>query len=130
MAHNYDIALQIEAGDKTEELIRYIFNELDDENLDVTDVTKNVDTSGNIAFEPITISAILGTSTVVAILIARLIEKWMDSQKETANLELIYQAGNSGLSDAAINAIKEVASKYADVSISNGVISIPKNIPS
>jgi len=111
----FDTVISVSAGENTEELVRYITSELDDESLDQIEIDRNLDRRGDLASEPITVAALVGLAGVTVVTVGRIIERWQESRRQRDQSKTIIEAFK--LSDDAGEAVAELASRHADVAI-------------
>lgn len=115
--------LILEAGENTEELLQFITSEMDDATLDKIDVHRDVVKPDNLATEPLTIAATLTLSTTLVIIVGRIIERWLENQRQLDHLRIV--AAGFKESDEAGNGLAQVSKAHAAVSISYG---LPKTV--
>ncbi|WP_299636339.1 hypothetical protein [uncultured Ruegeria sp.] len=118
-------AIEVSAGTETDELISYIFNEMTDDEADAVDVERVSDHSGDIAFEPVSATAIFAVTSATAFLVLRLIEQWVEGRRQDKQIEALVRASQTGVSDDVVKALTELSKKHADISVSRGSISAP-----
>jgi hypothetical protein len=111
--------IKLMAGDDTEDLISFVANELPPELLDAMEIERIHAEDIQVASEPITVGALISLTSVAAIAVTRLLEKWIENRREREHMNLVVRA--FGVSDEAGRALAELARKHADVSISYGV---------
>ncbi len=111
--------IRIDAGVQTETLLQFITNELDDATLDKIEIQREIVKSDNLATEPLTATATLALATTSLILVTRIIERWMENQKQ--NTQLMIVAEGFKQSDEAGKELAKLSKNYSKVSISYGM---------
>ena len=81
--------IQIRSGEHTEELLKFILNEIDDETLDSIEVEREILRDSPVASEAMTVGALITLAPVLTMTIARLIERWLEGKRQKDQLELI-----------------------------------------
>lgn len=109
-------SLIINYGDKTEKVLKSILKEIDDDMLDEIAIDRKIETPEGLASEPITIAVTVTASSVLIIHITRLIERWLESRRQADARKMLITASN--ISKEALEAMKELEEKHADVAIS------------
>jgi hypothetical protein len=107
--------LLLEAGDDTESLVRYITNELEDNELDQVDVKREVAQSENLATEPLTITATLLLSAPLVIAVGRIIERWLENRNQLDHLRIVAEGFEQ--SDKVGKSLAEISKAHAKVSV-------------
>jgi hypothetical protein len=116
--------LELKAGDQTEELLRFITNELDDEVLDTIEIEREGLRSDKLATEPLTVAATLTLATTTVVIIGRLIERWLENKKQIDQLDIVAEGFKQ--SDEAGKALSVLAKMNAKVSIAYGILKPPR----
>jgi hypothetical protein len=111
----------LSAGDKTEELINFVFRGLSDELTDQIELQRVADTEGGVARELITAGAILTFAPALGIPVFRLVERWMEINRQKSAVKLICEAGKED--KAIMKTLAELEKKHADVMVSYGKLS-------
>ena len=111
--------IHIDAGAQTEDLIQYITSELDDATLDQIEIHREVVKSGNLATEPLTAAALLTLATTTVVVVARIIERWLESQKQLEQLAIVAKGFKQ--SDQAGQALADVSKTFSKVSVAYGM---------
>lgn len=114
--------LWIDAGEKTGSLVDFITNELDDDTLDQTEVDREIDPTTKLASEPITLTVTFTLSVTTAIAIARIVERWLETDRQIRTMKLV--ADGFKQSDEAGKALAKLADKHTSISIAYGPPSI------
>ena len=112
-------SIRIDAGAQTEALLQFITNELDDATLDQIEIQRDVVKSANLATEPLTAAATLALATTAVFAVARIIERWMENQKQNTQLRIVAEGFKQ--SDEAGKALTDVSKTYSKVSIAYGM---------
>lgn len=112
--------LEIRAGEYTESVLQFILEQLETElgveALDDIEVNRERHRPDPVASEPVTIAvALIGLSTTTAILVARSIEKWIEKERQEANIQLMLKGFQQ--SDEAGKAVQAVVMRHANVSV-------------
>jgi hypothetical protein len=107
--------LCIVADKDTEPLINFIFRELSDEDADNVKLDRMVPESGGVARELLTTGAILTFSTTLAVQIFRLIERWMEQQRQAEARKLIYEAATQN--PEALKILSDLEKLHSNVSV-------------
>jgi hypothetical protein len=112
-------SIRIEGGPFTESLLQYITHELDDETLDKIEINRDVAKADNLATEPLTIAATLALTTTAIVVVARIIERWMEAQRQLVQLRIVAEGFDH--SDEAGKVLAEVSKANSKVSIAYGM---------
>ena len=112
-------AIGIAAGDSTEKIFDELLAEIDDETLDQLDITRELEPSEGLAGEPVTIGVLITGGAVVVSAVLRIIERRMEYNRQMAQMKIV--AENFQLNPELGKILAEIAKKYADVSISQGL---------
>ena len=96
-----DLRVYIDGGNKTEELIQAIYDNLkiekgEDAALDAMDVERGHGMSGGVVNEPVTVCAVLTFSVSLAAIIAHVIEKHWEYQHQERVLNVIVEEQKKG----------------------------------
>src|SRR5688572_20391954 len=110
--------IKLSAGDRSEELLGYVTQQLDDDDLDSVSVEREQTRTPGVASEPLTTAVLLTVTPIVAATIARLVERWLESRRQETQLRIVLDG--FAQSDTAGRQLTELATKYADVSVSFG----------
>jgi hypothetical protein len=117
--------LLIEAGSVTGELVDFITNELDDEEIDSIVVDRKLAEPSDLANEPITLAVTLTTVGVTTIVvIARLIERWMETRRQTTMMKIVAEGFEK--SDSAGKALAKIAERHSAISVAYRLPEVPK----
>ncbi|WP_138731646.1 hypothetical protein [Modestobacter excelsi] len=111
----FDTVMSVSAGDDTEDLVRYITSQLDNDSLDQVEVVRDLDRRGDLASEPITVAALVAVTGVTVVTIGRIIERWLENRRQHAEAKMLITTYQ--LSKEAGDAYAALASRHADVSI-------------
>ena len=109
----------IEAGDQTGELVDYLTSQVDDNTLDSIDVKRQIAPVSGLASEPVTVAVTLTLSTATVIVVARVIERWLENQRQAQAMKAVVDGFDK--SEAAGKALAGLASKHAQISLSYGL---------
>ena len=82
--------MMIEAGEHTEDLLKFVVSQTSDEVLDTTEVLRMTSQSGR-ASEPITTAVVLTLANSSITAISRLIEQWMGEQRQETALRIVSE---------------------------------------
>jgi hypothetical protein len=107
--------LRLEAGDLTEELLRFVTAELDDATLDQIEVERTRRASEGLASEPLTAAATLTLATTAVVAVTRLIERWLEKQRQLETLTIVAEGFTE--SDEAGRELAKLAASHANVSV-------------
>lgn len=121
-SERHEDVLTLTAGELTEDLIRFVTGELDDEVLDDVDVHRVLARQDDLASEPITIAVVLGLSTATVVAVGRIIERWIEKKRQRENIELTIEAFKLG--PKAGQLIGNLARSHAEVSVSYSLSSV------
>jgi len=110
--------LKIEFGEETESLLEFVLAEFDDEELDIIQVERETVEGEGLASEPTTVLAVIGLTSVVAIGVCRLIERYLEEKRQRENIKLVLVA--YGVSNEAGMAVARIAESHANVAVSFG----------
>ena len=116
--------LYIDAGTATGDLTRFIAGELSDAQLDEIEIDRQGLRSDKLATEPITIAATITLATTSVVMITRLIERWMEKNRQLEQMILV--ANGFDKSDAAGKALADLSKANAKVSVSYSLATTPK----
>jgi hypothetical protein len=116
--------LYLDAGSHTEDLLTFLTNELDDDLLDSIEIEREGLKSDRLATEPITIAATLTLATTTVIVVGRIIERWMEGQRQLQQLRVV--ANGFKQSDEAGKALAALGKENAKVAVSYGMPSVQK----
>ncbi len=120
-------SLTLNADISTDSLVNFITNELSDDDLDNVDVQRIQDESSKLATEPVSVVAIITLSTTLAVSVCRIIERWIEMQKELKHMEIV--ADGFKISDEAGKALAKLGEKHASVSIHYKLLGLPSGKP-
>jgi hypothetical protein len=107
--------LEISAGEHTEELLKFILDELGDEHIDEVDVKREIRRGDPLAGEAITTAVLLTLGPMLIIATTRIIEKWLENRRQEQGMETTIKA--YGLSKDAGAAVHELAITHANVTV-------------
>lgn len=116
--------IRLDAGESTKSLSDYITANLSDEELDAMDVHRQQREEASLVSEPITTSVTFTVAVAGAISIARLIERWMETQRQVRMMTIVVEGFKQ--SDQVGKALAKLASEHAKISVS---YSLPKSGP-
>lgn len=105
--------LIVDAGDQTDQLLNYIFSELDDEKLDEIEVERKYSESPGLAREPVTMMAALTLGPVLTTGVVRLIERWLETKRERENMSMVLKGFE--ISEEAGKTLAEMAKSHSNV---------------
>ena len=86
------VALQIFAGERTEELLQVLLAEVDDETLDGMKVSREISKTEGLAAEPLTLSVVLLASPVVLSRLLDVIDDYLKDKNRIEQGRLIVDA--------------------------------------
>jgi hypothetical protein len=115
--------LELNADQFTEDVWQYVSEHLDDPTLDSIGVKRTVQDSPDLASEPVTTTIVLTLAPLAAVAVLRLIEKWMEAERQRQQLEIVLRG--FAVSDEAGKAAASLAGKHAQVSIKHGLPTLP-----
>lgn len=110
--------LYLNVGDHTEELISFITNNLEDEVLDEVDLSR-IHAESSVASEPITIAAVMFLSSAAIYATARLIEKWLEIERQKDVREDLIVAWDKD--ENLGKAMVEMEKSHSNVIVSQGM---------
>jgi hypothetical protein len=110
--------LKLSAGERSEELLAFVTRQVDDTTLDSMTVEREQTRTAGVASEPITTAVLLTVTPIVAATISRLVERWLESRRQQTQLQIVLDG--FAKSDEAGRQLAQLATKYADVSVSFG----------
>lgn len=108
----------LSAGDKTEALVNFIFNEMSDDLVDQIKLDRITPADGGVAREFITTGAILTFAPALGIPIFRLIERWLETNRQREQTKLICEASKED--KALMRVLADLEKKHSDVMIKYG----------
>lgn len=122
--------LYLNVEDHTEELISFITNNLEDEVLDEVDLSR-LHAESSVASEPTTIAAVMILSSTAIYATARLIEKWLELQRQKDVRDTLRVAWDKD--EDLGKAMLEIEKLHSNVIVSQGMptaemIANPKNL--
>jgi hypothetical protein len=83
-----------------------------------------VQDSPDLDSEPVTTTIVLMLAPLAAVAVLRLIEKWMEAERQRQQLEIVLRG--FAVSDEAGKAAASLAGKHAQVSIKYGLPTLPE----
>jgi hypothetical protein len=107
----------------TEDLWQYVSANLDDSTLDEVEVERDIKDPSGLASEPVTSAIILALSPRAAAAVLRVVEKWMEAERQREQLEIVLRGFS--ISDEAGKSAASLAAKHAEVSIKYGPPALP-----
>lgn len=110
--------LSLKCGTETELLLRFITENLTDEQLDEVEVVREFDKVSGVGGEPLTVTAILTLTPIITIAVTRLIERWIEARKQEKQMKLIIEG--FGVSEEAGKQLAAVATNNTTVSYTQG----------
>ena len=110
--------LSLKCGSETESLIRYITENLSDEQLDTIEVDREFNKVSGVGGEPLTITAILTLTPIITLAVTRLIERWFENKRQDAHNKLIIGVADK-VSDESMKALVELIKSNNSVSLNN-----------
>ena len=116
--------LVISGNEDVGDLWQFISDSLGDEILDEIEVTRKVRPSDGLACEPLTSAVILTLAPLGAAAVLRLVEKWMEFNRQREQLEIVLRGFS--VSDEAGKAAERIALKHAQISVKYGPPSLPQ----
>jgi len=84
--------LKLSYDDQTEELLKFILDQLDETALDSIEVDREFSEPEGLASEPITVGVILTLSPVIIVTVGRLVERWMENKRQEKQIEELRKA--------------------------------------
>jgi hypothetical protein len=111
--------LRIEAGQRTEEVVGFVLNNLSDEALDEVDIVREKAADEGLVSEPITVAAVITLTATGVLAITRLIELYMEHNRQISTLQIV--ANGFSQSSEAGRSLAELAKAHAQVSVSFGI---------
>lgn len=118
--------LFLSAGNRTNELLKFVLSELSDDEVDAIEVQREVQRDAGLAREPVTTSAVLALASTMTIVVGRLIERWLQANAHETHLKIVYRAAEGSGPEVA-EILARLADKYADVEIRHGSLELPKS---
>jgi hypothetical protein len=124
--------LQVACDADTEELVQFILDclekdELDDlerKEVDDIEVVRKSEPTTGLSGEPLTIAATITLATILVPRVARIIERWMEHRQQLKELDIV--AKGFARSDKEGIELARVAAAHAKVSISYALERSPK----
>lgn len=110
--------ISLKCGSDTESLIRYIAENLSDEQLDAIEIDKELGPVSGVAAEPITIGALITLTPIITIQIVRLIERWLENKRQDAHNKLMIGIAGK-VSEDSMKALVELITSNNRVSLNN-----------
>jgi uncharacterized protein YfeS len=108
--------LRLNAGENTETLLQFITSELDDEILDEMEVQREYIGTSKLVSEPITAAVAFTTISVTGmIMIARLVERWLEAERQRKSLEIL--ADTALKNTEAGKVLAGAVEKHSDVAL-------------
>ena len=107
-----------------EAIVTYIMNNLPDETIDGIELERISPISGGVAREVITTAAVLTLVPTVTVAVVRLIERWMEINRQQKSTQFIYEASKAN--PAALKALAELERKHTETFVKYGQIGDPR----
>jgi hypothetical protein len=107
--------LTLSAGPETEALVNFIFKELSDQLVDQIDLKRVTPATGGVAREFITTGALLTLAPALALPVFRLIERWMETNRQREAVNVIYQASKQD--KELMKTLAELEKRHSDLMI-------------
>jgi hypothetical protein len=107
--------LSVYAGSDTDALVSFIFRQLPDAQVDQIGLDRIAGQGGGVARELITTAAVLSFSSALALPIFRLVERWMEQERQKRAMKLIYEAARE--TPQALEILAELEKKHTEVSV-------------
>ena len=107
--------LKLQAGEETEDLLKFILDDLPNETLDEIDVERTQARAHGLASEPITTAVVLTLGPPLVKRVCKLIDKWLEHRREERQMQLVLTAYERSPEIGA--ALADLAGKHADVAI-------------
>lgn len=111
--------LVLDAGRHTEDLLAFLTNELDDDTLDQIEIERQGLKADKLATEPVTIAATLTLATTAVVVVGRIIERWLENQRQLDQLRVVATGFNQ--SDEAGRALAALGKENAKVAVTYGM---------
>jgi hypothetical protein len=86
------MTLRIEGDGDLEDAVQAIVSALSDEELDAIELEREAGDATGIAYEPMTVAAIITASTPIALAAIRLLDRWLARQDQRKTLRLVWDA--------------------------------------
>lgn len=118
-------SIKLRFGDATEDLLGFLTRSLSDDEVDEIEVERVMAKSVGLASEPTTVAAVVTLSSVVAISLCRLIERYFEERRQLRQMELVLEA--YGVSVEAGREIAELAKRHANIVATFGELPKPKS---
>jgi len=122
MSESKDV-LTIVADTETDNLVNFIFRELPDNVVDMIDLERLSPATTGVARELVTLAAVLTFSSTLSIAIFRLVERWMEQERQRVAAELIYKSGTDNPTVTKI--LSDLEKKHSDVLVRYGSLKLP-----
>ena len=116
--------LVLDAGRQTEDLLAFLTSELDNDTLDQIEIERQGLKSDKLATEPVTIAATLTLATTAVVVVGRIIERWLENQRQLDQLRVVATGFNQ--SDEAGKALAALGKENAKVAVTYGMPSAPR----
>ncbi len=116
--------LYLEAGEDTEQLINFIFQNLPDSEVDEIDLYRSAPANTGVAREPITTSAILACSSTMALSVLKLVRLWMEHRRQDRTTKFIYDAAQ--VNPEAAKLLAQLEKEHSKVSIEFEKVRLPE----
>jgi hypothetical protein len=107
--------IAINAGEQTEDLLRFVTANLTDADLDAIEVDREFEEIEGLATEPVTIAAVITASGAIVATVATLIAKWIETRRQADHLELILRGYRE--SPQAGDALLQLSKVHAGVKV-------------
>ena len=107
--------IKIAAGTSTDELVSFIFRELDDDIVDQIDLERASVKPEGVARELVTTAAVLTLASTLTVSVVKLIARWLEQNRQRDAIELVYQASKRDPDMAKL--LAELELKHADVMV-------------
>ena len=111
----------IETEENLDELLRYLMENISDEEIDGLELEKITEPSKGIAYEPVTVAAVIVASTPIALAVLRLLERFLQDHTHHKIINLVWDAGRDN--PALSSTLASLGKTYAGVEAKQGLIS-------
>lgn len=119
-----DAMFSIETDGKLDDILQYVMDRVSDEEIDQLELERVAGAASGIAYEPVTIAAIIAASTPVALAVLRLIERYLQGREHRDTLRIVSSSAHDN--PQISRELASLAKSYAGVEIKQGLISMKR----
>jgi hypothetical protein len=111
-----EVRFTLEAGEDTSDLDQFVFQQADLPPIDELVVKREFSRPDGLASEPITVTVIIGAAATTAVVIGRIVERWLENRRQREAVRVIVEVARE-LPELAEQLIK-LEREHSRVSVS------------